>query len=78
MDKEQIQKILDILYPESNIIVNEVEILPRQQLNENNEWVKDSDAYFVGVTITNYLTQASSISEVVSLYTGYEFNIFRT
>lgn len=78
MDKEQIQKILDILYPELKIIVNEFEILPRQQLNENNEWVKDSDAYFVGVKMTEFPSRSSDISETVSLFTSYEFNIYRT
>jgi len=78
MDNEQIQKILNILYPELKIIVNEVERLPRQQLNENNEWVKDSDAYFVGVKMNNVPNRSSDISEIVSIYTGYEFNIYRT
>jgi len=78
MDKEQIQKILNILYPELNIVVNEVEILPRQQLNESKEWVKDTDAYFVGIKMTDFPSRSSDISETISLYTGYEFNVYRT
>ena len=77
MNKETIQQIFDILYPELNIIVKEIEILPRNQLNENNEWVEDSSAYFVGVTLKEFLSHSSDISETVSMYTGFEFNVYR-
>lgn len=77
MDKETIQKILDILYPELKIIVKELEILPRNKLNESNEWVEDTDAYFVGVILKEYPSRSSDISEIVSMYTGFEFNVYR-
>ena len=77
MDKETIQKIFDILYPELEIIIKEFEILPRNQLNENNEWVEDTSAYFVGVIIKEFPSRSSDISEIVSMYTGFEFNVYR-
>ena len=51
-----IQKIFDILYPELSIVVKEIEILPRNQLNENHEWVEDTPAYFIGVKLKDYLS----------------------
>jgi hypothetical protein len=77
VDKETIQKIFDILYPELEIIIKEIEILPRNQLNENNEWVEDTSAYFVGVIIKEFPSRSSDISEIVSMYTGFEFNVYR-
>jgi hypothetical protein len=77
VDKETIQKILDILYPELKIIVKELEILPRNRLNESNEWVEDTSAYFVGVIIKEFLSRSSDISETLSLFTGFEFNVYR-
>jgi len=77
VDKETIQKIFDILYPELEIIIKEFEILPRNQLNENNEWVEDTSAYFVGVIIKEFPSRSSDISEIVSMYTGFEFNVYR-
>lgn len=77
MDKETIQKIFDILYPELEIIIKEIEILPRNQLNENNEWVEDTSAYFVGVILKEFPSRSSDISEIVSMYTGFEFNVYR-
>lgn len=77
MNKETIQQIFDILYPELKIVVMEVEILPRQQLNESNEWVENTDAYFVGVILKEFPSRSSNISETVSMYTGFEFNVYR-
>jgi len=77
VDKETIQKIFDILYPELEIIIKEFEVLPRNQLNENNEWVEDTSAYFVGVILKEFPSRSSDISEIVSMYTGFEFNVYR-
>jgi hypothetical protein len=45
-------------------------------MNESNEWVVDSPSYFVGVFINEYPSKAINISETMSLYTGFEFNVF--
>lgn len=77
MNKETIQQIFDILYPELSIVVKEIEVLPRNQLNESHEWVEDVPAYFVGVILKEFPSRSSDISETVSMYTGFEFNVYR-
>ena len=77
MNIETIQEIFNVLYPELNIIVKEVEILPRNQLNESNQWIEDTPAYFVGVILKEFPSRSSDISETVSMYTGFEFNVYR-
>jgi hypothetical protein len=77
MDIKKIQQIFDILYPELSIIVKEIEVLPRNQLNESDEWVEDTPAYFVGVILKEFPSRSSDISEIVSMYTGFEFNVYR-
>ena len=77
MNKETVQQIFDILYPELSIVVKEIEQLPRNQLNESNEWVEDTPAYFVGVILKEFPSRSSDISEIVSMYTGFEFNVYR-
>ena len=78
MEKKKIEKILDILYPELKIEIKHIECLPRQQLNENNEWVPDSPAYFVEIVINQYPSPLPNLSDTVSLYTGLEFNFMRS
>jgi hypothetical protein len=77
VNKETVQQIFDILYPELSIVVKEIEQLPRNQLNESNEWVEDTPAYFVGVILKEFPSRSSDISEIVSMYTGFEFNVYR-
>jgi len=77
VNKETAQQIFDILYPELSIIVKEIEVLPRNQLNESDEWVEDTPAYFVGVILKEFPSRSSDISEIVSMYTGFEFNVYR-
>ena len=78
MTKETIKKIVDTLYPELKIEINNVECLQRQQLNENNEWVADLPAYFVEVKVNSFPSPIPNLSDMVSLYTGLEFNFMRT
>ena len=77
MDKPMVENIFKSLFPELEVEISSYEELPRQQLNESQEWVPDSPAYFIGVNIKEYPTPVLDMSDVVSLYTGYEFNIFR-
>ena len=76
MNKGTTENIFKILYPELKIQIKSFEELTRKQLNESNEWVEDSSCYFVGVFINEYPSQAINISETMSLYTGFEFNVF--
>ena len=78
MDKSLVEKIFKSLYPELDIEIISFEILQRNQLNEQQEWVEDTPAIFVGVNMKSWPSQALNISDVLSLYTGYEFNVFRS
>jgi hypothetical protein len=76
MNIKTVESIFKILYPELKIQIKSFEELSRKQMNESNEWVVDSPSYFVGVFINEYPSQAINISETMSLYTGFEFNVF--
>jgi hypothetical protein len=76
MNIKTVESIFKILYPELKIQIKSFEELSRKQINESNEWVVDSPSYFVGVFINEYPSKAINISETMSLYTGFEFNVF--
>ena len=76
MNIKTVESIFKILYPELKIQIKSFEELSRKQMNESNEWVVDSPSYFVGVFINKYPSNAINISETMSLYTGFEFNVF--
>ena len=77
MEQPLVEQIIKSLFPELEVEIYSFEVLPRQQLNELLDWVPDSPAYFVGVNVKEYPTPVLNMSDVVSLYTGCEFNIFR-
>ena len=67
------------LYP--HLTVNSIEFLPRQMMNENGEWIKDSSAVFVGVGYDEELNfdsirENGEVSNFLSNFTGYEINVF--
>ena len=76
MNIKTVESIFKILYPELKIQIKSFEELSRKQMNESNEWVVDSPSYFVGVFINEYPSKSINISETMSLYTGFEFNVF--
>ena len=76
MNIKTVESVFKILYPELKIEIKSFEELSRKQLNESNKWVEDSPCYFVGVSINEYPSRAINISETMSLYTGFEFNVF--
>jgi hypothetical protein len=75
MKKEMFQKVLQIMLPDSEII--EYNILPRNKLNENNEWVPDSPAVFVSIKYSDDNGSVSNgiLSRQLTELTGYEVNI---
>ena len=76
MNIKTVETIFKILYPELKIQIKSFEELSRKQMNESNEWVVDSPSYFVGVSINKYPSKSIDISKTMSLYTGFEFNVF--
>ena len=70
------EKVLQIMLPGSKIM--EYELLPRNQLNENNEWIPDSPAVFVSIKYEsddNNDIRSGRLSQRLSDMTGYEVNI---
>ena len=70
------EKVLQIMLPGSKILT--YELLPRNQLNENNEWVPDSTAIFVSIKYEsddNNDIRSGRLSQRLSDMTGYEVNI---
>jgi hypothetical protein len=74
--KEITEQLILGLFPElTEIEIKTFEELNRYKLDENNEWVNDTPAYFVGITYTGLLT-SPSITDLLSDFTGCEYNIF--
>ena len=76
MKREMFEKVLQIMLPGSEIVVYEV--LPRNQLNENNEWIPDSPAIFLSIKYEsddNNDIRSGKLSQRLSDMTGYEVNI---
>lgn len=77
MEKNTIKKILNCLFPEIDINVVTIDVVTKEKLNEDKEVGKDIPIYFVGVCVKGYPSKLPKISEIVSIFTGLEFNFFR-
>lgn len=79
MKKDTVFLLFEKLYP--NLNVKTINLLPRQQLNESGEWIKDTPSIFVGVEYhesANYdsIREDGNISDYLTTLTGFEFNVF--
>jgi hypothetical protein len=76
MKQEFFEKIFSTLFPNSKIQILSYTVLDRQQLNEKNEWVKDSPAIFIVLSsINSDVFEDFYLTEYLSNLTGFEFNI---
>ena len=76
MKQEFFEKIFSTLFPDSKIVILSYTVLDRQQLNEKNEWVKDSPAIFIVLSnIDGDVFEDFYLTEYLSNLTGFEFNI---
>jgi hypothetical protein len=76
MKQEFVEKIFSTLFPDSKIQILSYTVLDRQQLNEKNEWVKDSPAIFIVLSnIDGDVFEDFYLTEYLSNLTGFEFNI---
>jgi hypothetical protein len=79
MRRELVEKILSTLYPDKNINIIHYEVLEKNRLDENNNWVIDTPAIFMDVKFENYDNKeyyfGGSLSEELTKFTGYEFAI---
>lgn len=73
---ETTKQIFDTLFRDLKIEIINYEILNRNQLNENNEWVEDTPSIFVGVTISGDQRLTNNISDTLTNLTGYEYNVY--
>jgi hypothetical protein len=75
MKQKMFEKVLQIMLSGSEILTYEV--LPRNQLNENNEWIPDSPAIFVSIKYSNDNGNVSNgiLNRQLTDMTGYEVNI---
>lgn len=80
MKREYSEKIIKMLFPELEYEIDHYEVLHRQCLDENFNWVEDTPSIFIGVKIINKpeIYKDSNLSEVISEYTGREYNIYLT
>lgn len=79
MKEDTIYLIFNKLYP--NIKIKTIEFLPRQMMNENEEWVDDYPSIFIGVGYHedadfDTIRENGDISEFISNLTGFEVNVF--
>lgn len=73
---ETTKQIFDTLFRDLKIEIVNYEILNRNQLNENNEWIEDTPSIFVGVTISGDQRLTNNISNTLTNLTGYEYNVY--
>jgi hypothetical protein len=75
MKRDIFEKVLRIMLPDSEILT--YELLQRNQLNENNEWIPDSPAVFVSIKYSDDNSNVGNgkLSRQLTEMTGYEVNI---
>ena len=88
MKREFVEKMFETIFPEVKIDIVSYEVLERNQLDENNKWVKDLPAIFIDARYIDKEVDCSTIdtpigthpsgfnlSEYLSNFTGHEFSI---
>ena len=73
---ETTKKIFETLYKDLEIEIKSYEVLPRNKLTEQQEWIEDSPAIFVGVSIKGDKRETNNLSNTLTNLTGFEFNVF--
>ena len=77
MKREIFEKMINKLYPDEKMEVVSYEILEKNMLNENGEWVLDRPAVFVGLRFDNNNQLSLNLTDYFTNFTGYEFSISR-
>lgn len=84
MKREFVEKMFETIFPEVKIDIISYEVLEKNQLNENNEWVKDLPAIFIDARYSDKEENSNvigthpssfNLSEYLSNLTGHEFSI---
>lgn len=77
MRRDIFEKIMTKLYPDEKIEVVSYEILEKNMLNENGEWVLDTPAVFVELRFDSNNQLSLNLTDYFTNFTGYEFSISR-
>jgi len=78
MKQEFVEKILKTIFYDVKIDIVSYEVLKKNQLNENNEWVKDLPAIFIQIRYDNETIYNNfNLTEYFTNLTGHEFSISR-
>lgn len=78
MKQEFVEKMLKTIFSDVKIDIVSYEVLERNQLNENNEWVKDLPAIFIEIRYGNdseTIPNNFNLTEYLTNLTGHEFSI---
>lgn len=75
MRREVFEKMISKLYPDQDIQVVSYQLLEKNQLNENGEWISDVPAVFVEIKCDNFDSKGLLLSDYFTNFTGYEFAI---
>lgn len=83
MKQEFVEKMFETIFPNVKIEIISYEVLERNQLNENGEWIKDLPAIFIDVRYKDKKDDDTpgthpsgfNLSEYLSNFTGHEFSI---
>lgn len=78
MKQEFVEKMFKSIFPDVKIEIISYEVLEKNQLNENNEWVKDSPAIFIQIRYNNdgeTIPNNFNLTEYLTNLTGHEFSI---
>lgn len=80
MNQEFVEKMLTSLFPKSQLRIVSYTLMERLQLNEKDEWVKDTPAIFIDITFpesseTNEVLKDLYLTDYLSNMTGFEFAV---
>ena len=80
MKQEFVEKMLTSLFPKSQLRIVSYTLMERLQLNEKDEWVKDTPAIFIDITFpesseTNEVLKDLYLTDYLSNMTGFEFAV---
>ena len=75
MKRDMIEKMITKLFPDQKIEVVNYEILSKNKLNENGEWVLDTPAVFVDIRCEDFDNKGLYLTDYFTNFTGHEFAI---
>ena len=75
MKRDMFEKMITKLFPDQKIEVVSYEILSKNKLNEDGEWVLDTTAVFVDIRCEDFDNKGLYLTDYFTNFTGHEFAI---